>query len=294
MSRAGIRYPDAGVVLINVLVALALGSAIVVLMFTSQESLMERTQRAAAATQAEALALGAETSIIVALRRDMDVAPETDHMAEPWALAAQEEVQLETGSFAISVSDAQARFDLNGLAAGRLSQQQILARLVKSLDLPDSVALDINDRISRRGPIRALSEVELLDAQTRAILAPHVSLLPQPGDVNINTASEAVITAVLGSPTAARQLVKRREQNGFLTRGDVTDAGIVALNGIGFTSDVYDVESRAEVDGTTVILTSRLLREDKLGRKDTYAIERSFSKHLGSKGSLPAPKPFRP
>ena len=38
MSRAGIRYPDAGVVLINVLVALALGSAIVVLMFTSQES----------------------------------------------------------------------------------------------------------------------------------------------------------------------------------------------------------------------------------------------------------------
>ena len=133
-----------------------------------------------------------------------------------------------------------------------------------------------------------------MDAQTRAILAPHVSLLPQPGDVNVNTASEAVIAAVLGSPTAARQLVKRREQNGFLTRGDVTDAGIVALNGIGFTSDVYDVESRAEVDGTTVILTSRLLREEKLGRKDTYAIERSFSEHLGSKGSLPAPNPFRP
>ena len=173
-------------------------------------------------------------------------------------------------------------------------QQQILARLVKSLDLPDSVALDINDRISRRGPIRALSEVELLDAQTRAILAPHVSLLPQPGDVNINTASEAVIAAVLGSPTAARQLVKRREQNGFLTRGDVTDAGIVALNGIGFTSDVYDVESRAEVDGTTVILTSRLLREDRLGQKDTYAIERSFSAHLAAKGALPVPTPFRP
>lgn len=294
MTCANLRQRDAGVVLINVLVALALGSAIVVLMFTSQENLMERTQRAAAATQAEALALGAEASLTTALRRDMQTAPETDHMAEPWALAAQEEVELETGTFAITVMDAQARFNLNELAAGRLLQQQILARLVQSLGLPDQVALDINDRITRRGPIRALREVETLDAQTRNILAPFVSLLPLPGDVNINTASEAVISAVLGSPSAARQLVKRREQNGFLTQGDVTDAGIVALNGIGFTSDVYDVESRAEVDGTTIILTSRLLRENVLGQKDTYAIERSFSAHFANDAELPAPAPFRP
>ena len=105
------RAREAGVILINVLVALALGAAIVVLMFTSQENLMDRTRRAAAATQAEALALGAEASLVAALRRDMEVAPETDHMAEPWALAAQEEVQLETGSFSITVNDAQARFD---------------------------------------------------------------------------------------------------------------------------------------------------------------------------------------
>ncbi len=294
MIRLQGRNPEAGVVLINVLVALALGSAIVVLMFTSQENLMDRTQRAAAATQAEALALGAEASLIAALRRDMETAPDTDHMAEPWALAAQEEVQLETGTFAIAVTDAQARFDLNGLAAGRLLQQQILARLVTSLDLPDQVALDIIDRVTRRGPMRSLSEVDTLDAQTRATLAPHISLLPLLGDVNINTASEAVIAAVLGSPSAARQLVKRREQSGFLTRGDVSDAGIVALNGIGFTSNVYDVESRAEVDGTTVTLTSRLIRESLLGQKDTYAIERSFSAHIAGDGTLPDPEPFRP
>ena len=143
------RARDAGVILINVLVALALGAAIVVLMFTSQENLVDRTRRSAAATQAEALALGAEASLVAALRRDMKEAPETDHMAEPWALAAQEEVQLETGSFSITVRDAQARFDLNALAAGRLAQQQTLARLMTALQLPDQVALDIIDHLTR-------------------------------------------------------------------------------------------------------------------------------------------------
>ncbi|MEM5544404.1 type II secretion system protein GspK [Sulfitobacter sp. AS92] len=288
------RAREDGVILINVLVALALGAAIVVLMFTSQENLMDRTRRAAAATQAEALALGAEASLVAALRRDMEVAPETDHMEEAWALAAQEEVQLETGSFSVTVSDAQARFDLNALAAGRLLQQQTLARLITVLELPDRVALDINDHLIRRGPVRDLAEIEALDAPTRAALAPYVSLLPQTGDVNVNTASEVVIAVMLGSPSAARQLVKRREVAGFLTKGDLTDAGIVALNGIGFTSVVYDVESRAEVDGLAVSLTSRLLRRTVLGQKEVRVIARSFSSHGVDADPLPAPPPFRP
>jgi len=287
------RARDAGVILINVLVALALGAAIVVLMFTSQKSLVDRTRRSAAATQAEALALGAEASLVAALRRDMKEAPETDHMAEPWALAAQEEVQLETGSFSITVRDAQARFDLNALAAGRLAQQQTLARLMTALQLPDQVALDIIDHLTRRGPVRDLSEIEALDAPTRAALAPYVSLLPQSGDVNVNTASEEVIAVMLGSPSAARQLVKRREMAGFLTKGDLTDAGIVALNGIGFTSAVYDVESRAEVDGLTITLTSRLLRRTVLGQRDVRVITRSFSPQGTDAAPLPAPPPFR-
>lgn len=288
------RAREAGVILINVLVALALGAAIVVLMFTSQENLMDRTRRAAAATQAEALALGAEASLVAALRRDMEVAPETDHMKEAWALAAQEEVQLATGSFSVTVSDAQARFDLNALAAGRLLQQQTLARLITVLELPDRVALDINDHLIRRGPVRDLAEIEALDAPTRAALAPYVSLLPQTGDVNVNTASEVVIAVMLGSPSAARQLVKRREVAGFLTKGDLTDAGIVALNGIGFTSAVYDVESRAEVDGLAVSLASRLLRRTVLGQKEVRVIARSFSSHDMDTDPLPAPPPFRP
>jgi general secretion pathway protein K len=64
------RRTDDGIILVNVLVALALGSALVVLMFTSQDNLIDRTRRAAAATQAEALALGGEASVVAALQRD--------------------------------------------------------------------------------------------------------------------------------------------------------------------------------------------------------------------------------
>lgn len=267
---------DAGVVLVNVLVTLALGAAIVVLMFTSQEDLMDRTRRAAAGTQAEALVLGAEASVVAALRRDMQTAPETDHFLEPWALATQEEVVLETGRFSVTVTDVQSRFDLNSLVAGKLAQQQMVLRLTKALEMPDRVAIDIIEHMIRRGAARDLDDITSLDDQTRVTLAPHVSFLPQGGAVNVNTASALVIGAVLGTDSGARQLVKTRDRNGFLTRGDLTDAGVIAMNGIGFTSDVYDVRSVAEVDGTNVTLTSRIVRKTQLGQKNAYVVARRF------------------
>lgn len=284
---------DAGVILVNVLVALALGAAIVVLMFTSQENLTDRTRRAAGVTQAEALVLGAEASLVTALRRDMLTAPETDHFQEPWALAAQEEVRLVSGRFSISVTDARSRFDLNSLAAGRLAQQQMFTRLTKAVGLPDRVTTDTISHIMRRGPVQDLSEISALEPQHRDVLANYVSLLPQAGSVNVNTASEVVIGAVLGSASSARQLVKLRERNGFLTRGDLTEAGVIAMNGIGFTSEVFDVRSMAEVDGVSLTLTSRLLRRTDLGQKEVLVVSRQFGDEHADSQPLPPP-PMRP
>ncbi len=280
---------DEGVVLVNVLVTLALGAAIIVLMFTSQENLMDRTRRTAAGTQAEALVLGAEASLVAALRRDMQTAPDTDHFLEPWYLAAQDEVMLETGRFSVTVTDAQSRFDINSLAAGGLAQQQMMQRITQALDLPNRVAADVIDHILRRGPVRELGDITALDAQVRRILAPHVSALPQAGNVNVNTASALVIGAVLGTASGARQLIKTRDNIGFLTRSDLIDAGIIAMNGIGFTSDIYDVRSVAEVDGTRVILTSRILRKTTLGEMDAYVISRQFGGSDRTSEPIPLP-----
>ncbi len=287
MSRNTSR--DAGVILVNVLVALALGAAIIVLMFTSQENLMDRTRRAAAATQAEALALGAEASMVAALRRDMEQAPDLDHYAENWALAAQEEVVLATGRFSITVMDLRGRLDLNALSLGGLAQQLVFARLTTALGLPDRVATTVTDALVRGGPVRSLSDIAGLDPAERAKLAPYVSLLATRGALNVNTAEQTVLAAVLGSASSARQLIKLRERNGFLTKSDLAEAGVILLGGVGFTSDAFDIISRAEVDGTTVTLNSRLLRQTGLGVREVLVTERWYGMSIGALPAVVSP-----
>lgn len=260
---------DRGIILVNVLVALALGAAIIVLMFTSQEVLVDRSRRAATATQAEALALGAEASAVAALRRDRLAGDETDNYTESWARTAQEAAELRTGRFEVAVTDVQGRFNLNLLAVNSLNNQQILARLVALVELPEEVAGDIVAHMLRSGPQIDLSQIRTLSSEARKALRPHVAFLPQDAIVNANTATPQVLTAVLGNPSLAQRLLRARQRKGFVTPADVADAGIVALTGAGYTSDVFDVAVSAEVDGTVAHLQSRILRQ---ARPETVAV----------------------
>ena len=271
------RATDAGVILVNVLVALALGSALVVLMLTSQDTLLQTARRAGALTQAQALALGAETSVIIALRLDMQTNPEADHFAEPWAAVQQTDVVLGTGRFSVSVADAQARFDLNGLVSGGLVGQQVLARLVAALELPPDTAARITDAMVQDGPLQSVSELTDLDAQTRDALAKVVSFLPDGGEINLNTADATVMAAVLQNRTAARRLIALRDRVGFITQNDLTDVGMITAPGTGFRSNVFDLTAVAQVDDVTVTLTSRLLRQTGVGTQEVWVIARSFT-----------------
>ena len=270
------RQQDSGVILVNVLVALALGSALVVLMLTSQDNLLDRSRRAAAMWQAQALAMGGETSVVIALRADMQTAPDVDHYAEPWALIQQTEVQIGNGRFAVSIRDSQAGIDLNGLAVGGIAQQQVLARLVAALKLPPETTQRIVNAVSRAGALRSLADIPDLDAQTRAALTPYVSFLPAGGAVNLNTASAVVIGAVLRNRAAANRLVALRDKTGFVTPADLRDLGLLGTSGAGFKSAVFDVTVTAQVDDVTVILTSRIQRVQGLGTQDVRVIARHY------------------
>lgn len=270
------RAKDSGVILVNVLVALALGSALVVLMLTSQDDLIDRSRRAAALAQAQALAMGGETSVVIALRSDMQTAPETDHLAEPWALIQQAEVDVGAGRFSVSIHDAQSGIDLNGLGAGGISQQQVLARLVADLDLPPQTVTQIVNAVSRAGALRSLTDIGELDPNTRAALAPHVSFLPDGGAVNLNTADAVVMGAVLRNRGAANRLITMRDKLGFITPADLRDLGLVGTNGAGFKSAVFDVTVTAQVDDVLVRLTSRIQRVQGLGWQDVRVIARRF------------------
>ena len=275
MNQTG-QHGERGVILVNVLVALALGSALVVLMLTSQDDLIDRSRRAAALAQAQALAMGGETSVVIALRSDMQTAPETDHLAEPWALIQQAEVDVGAGRFSVSIHDAQSGIDLNGLGAGGIAQQQVLARLVADLDLPPLTVTQIVNAMARAGALRSLTDIGELDPNTRAALAPHVSFLPDGGAVNLNTADAVVMGAVLRNRGAANRLITMRDKLGFLTPADLRDLGLVGTNGAGFKSAVFDVTVTAQVDDVLVRLTSRIQRVQGLGWQDVRVIARRF------------------
>ena len=280
------RAGDDGVILVNVLVALALGSALVVLMVTSQDAMLDRARRISALSQAEALARGAEASVVVALRRDMIDAPDTDSYAEPWAQAQQQAVTLDTGRFEVAITDAQARLDLNTLADGGLAQAQLLVRLTAALDLPGDVAPRITARMLRGGPVTSLADIPGLDPITQDVLSPYVTFLPIPGMVNLNTADEDLIAVLLQNRTAASRLVAIRDRNGGLTQADLDDVGILGAQSAGLTSNVFDVVATAEVDDVSFTLRSRLIRIDAAGTAEVIVISRRFGAALD--GPLPA------
>ena len=99
-------------------------------MLTGQDRTLDRLATARDAAQARALADGGITSVAVALRRDSVMAPQSDHLSEPWALAAQETVTLEFGEFATRIDDLRGRFDLNALGPAKLAEARVSLLLV--------------------------------------------------------------------------------------------------------------------------------------------------------------------
>ena len=273
---SGARAREDGIVLVNVLVVLAIAAGIVALMLTAQDRAIVRARQAANLAQARALALGAEASVMIALRRDMIEAPEVDHLAEPWAAVLQREVVLDTGRFSVNVEDANARYDVNRLAERRIVDVQAFSRIAAAAGLEGSATARIVSGLAERGPLDDASELDSLGLSEDevALLAPHVTALAPPeGAVNLNAAGPLVLAAMLGDARAAERLARLRAERGFLVASDLARAGAAMPPGSGFASDAWDVTAVSEVDGAMAELRSRL-RRDARGDAPVVRVER--------------------
>ncbi|MBV8971514.1 MAG: general secretion pathway protein GspK, partial [Sphingomonadaceae bacterium] len=97
-------------ILVNVLAVVAVATALVAAMLDTGAAI----DRAAAwrdAARARAIARGGELSAIAALRRDTD--PARDDRSEAWARVAQAPTPIAGGRFALTIDDAQGRFNVN-------------------------------------------------------------------------------------------------------------------------------------------------------------------------------------
>ncbi|WP_418316800.1 type II secretion system minor pseudopilin GspK [Piscinibacter sakaiensis] len=195
--------------------------------------------------------------------------PNVDHLGEPWAvplaearlssfLAAEGDSNLDDGPQAFlsgSVTDAQARYNLNNLVVGSevvAAELATLERLFGSLGVPVASAATIANGLAdadpdgRSGaapvpvaasgasaagfvqrqqnpnpPLRPQSLEQLawfgIDREALQLMRPHVALLPALTPINLNTATAEVMVAVIDKLDAAgaQRLVQTRERRPF-------------------------------------------------------------------------------
>lgn len=257
---------DAGMVLLNVLIIIALTAAVAAVMIYAREETTSRTLKFSEASQALALARGGERSVAAALRRDSQIAPNTDYWAERWVkTVSQPETAIEGGSFALEVFDGQARFNINNLASGASGQIAIWNAIARHSGLDQAVADKARQFVIDHKRLDDLGQLTTLGLPPQAIgrLLELATVLPAGATaINLNTAPEPLLRLLLPASGPAQRLPEIRRRNGFLTPGDLQAAGVAAPPETGFTTQYVEVFTRVRIGETRQRLESLLLRRD--------------------------------
>lgn len=275
MSRFRRNHPapvQRGVALVTALLVVALATVAAVAMATRLHVDLRRTGNLLHGEQAYAYALAAESWAQVILRRDATDS-EHDSLDEDWATALPP-IPVDGGFVSGHVTDLQGRFNVNSLldTAGNPVQNAVdyFRRLLTLLDLDPELATavldwideDINARFpggaeddtylledppyrAANRPMVSISELRLVQGFTDEalqVLEPHVTALPEPTAINVNTATAEVLMALHPDMTAAGVdlLLADREQKPFGAISEFT--GHNALSGLPVAVDV-DVAS---------------------------------------------------
>lgn len=275
MTPKSSRDGESGVILINVLSVLALASAVMVAILTLQDVSIERSTRFMDSSSAAAYARGGELSAVVALRRDMRDAPESDHFREAWASVQQENTAIEGGAFSVVVEDEQARFNLNNLLTDGLGAEETLRVLLQALQAPPGLASTISAYVVGRNGLHSVEELSGagVDPAILAQIVDVICVLPESTSININTAEGSVLAAVLGNRASANLLMAKRERRGYLTPEDLASARVLLPARTGFRSDYFAVSVRVTAGTVTQSLTSRLhrIKEDGQTRLSVWS-----------------------
>lgn len=271
------RASEGGVVLVNVLVVLAIAGGLMLLLIGSQEASLDRISRSADASIAEQIALGAEASVLDALRRDLDDAPDIDHLNEVWAQSVmQEAVELPTGTFSVQITDLQAKFDINQLAITTAGTQDFARRLMVAVEQPPEIANQIGRILGAIGRVSDLRDLAAFGIPEMVLdaLSPYVTALPVGGTINLNSVDPFLLSVMLQNQAQAAQVIRLRERRGHVSLQSLRDAGILRPQNSGFTSNVYLVDVLAEAGSARLQMRTLILRRNEPGLKAVEILER--------------------
>ena len=268
---------DAGMILVNVLMFVAIASGLVLLMINREELALDRSLRVREAARAMAAVRGGELSALVALRRDAVDAPDADSVAEPWAALAEAGAPIEGGTFDLAIADAEGRFNINMLRTGSSMAAILFAEVARGAGLEQDQIDRAVGLVRANGPFTDLRPLRFagLEKGVADRLTPLITALPGETAINLNAATPEVMAVIFRDPVATERLLSVRKRQGYLTLKDLSDQNLSMPPGTTFRSNTFWVRTRATI-GETVQQGATLIqrRTTDGGRIETVPVER--------------------
>ena len=218
---------ERGLAAVTAILIVAVAASAATLMLAQPSAMLDQTMLVASRAQADLYARAGLAWARGVLLEDARTAGAVDSLDEPWAQPIAG-IPVERAVVAGSIADEQGKFNLNNLLNGTQKSPadlQIFIRLLASLGLAPELADAVVDWIdpdsdltsgasaedayylSLKRPYRAANQpmiqveelyrVRGFDAAAVARLRPYVTALPGRTTVNVNTASEIVLAALL-------------------------------------------------------------------------------------------------
>lgn len=228
--------------MITAMLVVAIAATTAAYLSLDQQIWLRQSQNLSDRAQAEVVRSGALEWAIIILAKDAKDNPQSDDLTENWAKPLPPLV-VEGGQVTGLITDAQALFNINNLVRGGKPSapdigtfQHLLLSLSIDPNLTDAVVdwidTDSNtlpygaedlDYLQMKTPYRAanqpmqsVDELRLVRGFTPEIvekLRPWITALPQPTEINVNTASKEVLGALfytLTATAAIEQVVAQR------------------------------------------------------------------------------------
>ncbi len=283
-----------GVALITAMLIAALASLVAANLAWDNALDVRRTMVLLNTEQAVQVALGAESWVIGILHDDREDS-ETDHLGEIWAVQLPG-LPIDGGDVIGTIQDLQGRFNINNLIDenGEIEKKSLerFRRLLEVLDIDPRFAglaadwIDLNGDASfpdgaedpiytsiippYRSPNRSLtsaSELAALEGMDRQIfktLRPHITALPGRTNINVNTATGAVLQSLGQNISTAdvEGLIADRESDGF---PDIQTAFLSfvtpdVLNTLEDNTNFFQLKVVVRIDTVRITLYSLLQR----------------------------------
>lgn len=252
MTRKQGVPPQTGLALITVMLVVAVVASISAFLSLGQQIWLRQSGNIYDRSQAEAVRQGAIDFATIVLERDANN-NQVDHLQEIWA-AQLPPFEVEHGEVAITVEDAQGRFNLNNLiinGAPSANDMGVYRRLLAYNNIDSSLidtlldwmdadqrvragGAEDNEYLSRPAPYLAanqalvdLEELRFIKGYTPeiiSVLRDVVVVIPRRTAINVNTAKASVLGALYTSMSLAdaKDLVKKFAKEPLNTIADLT------------------------------------------------------------------------